>query len=133
MRINRLIVFPVVAAGLLALVGCSNPFKGSWRATDSSYGCGRDSFTADGDLKGDGTWYALDTGSSCLVCSFSFTGEDKGNDVYRIDIDFDSCNCSGDHTAVATCDMNSDGDRLICTLDFGSCSPIGDNTFEKQN
>jgi hypothetical protein len=135
MNIGRLLGLSVAVTGLLGTVGCSNALKGDWRATETSYGCGRDEFTADGDLKGTGTMYAVDGNGVCLTCDFSLIGEDLGDDRYTVDMDFDTCSCgsTGDRTATADCDMNSDGDRLICQLDFHACTPPGDNTFEKLN
>ena len=119
------------AGGMLLWAGCSNPLEGDWRG-DNPYGCGRDEFTADGDMSGDGTVYLVNGSGYCIDCRFDFDAKERSGGRYAFDIQFAECNCDGNRRASAECDMNDSGDRLECMLEWGLCSPNDSERFDKR-
>jgi hypothetical protein len=115
----------------LMMIGCQDPAVGDWEAEEQS-ACGtRSDFTVDDELGVDGTIIIEDSGQGgCLSCDFKGDAENVGDDRYEVDIDFENCDCVGDTSATAECDLRDD--TMSCKLDFDACGTF-DEDFERQD
>lgn len=103
------------------VVGCGDPFPGTWEEEDPS--CSTPSeFTVKDDLSGDGVVVTDDMG--CEPCRFDFEMEESGDWVYTGDVTVTTpaCIAACDDTGLAVCEVYDDGERGHCSITVGLCT-----------